>query len=634
MTISFVASYSNLGAGASASPGTITLTVPTGVTKNHLCVLMAANADTYNTAGETLSLPNYWIARASEPAAGNNSQVYIWTNFGGYKAGDTITVNTSNMSIWSFYAVWYDTGGRNINAVSPLTSNGGRSGTSASTVVIPALTTTIASTDILVVSTERTTATGTVVSSITGTSATVTQDFFKEDTGTTGTSGLFGHFTQAAAGSTGSCTITYNSASGNGFGMMLALAPTNKMTTLTDDFTTKNSTNWWFDSTVTVSGNVSIPVTSAYPGMGSNTTYDLTGSEAYLQTVQRANAGNGSVDTQWLLAADGGNLLKWIVEGTSIMAIYVVNGTSTTAFTATYSATTHAWWRIREQSGTTYFDTSTDGSTWTNRASLLNPFPLTAMYVNIMAGYWSTETSPGTAIYDNFNTSAFAAMSTLSDTFATKDTTKWTWGANASLVSGQASMVATAAYDGFITSNFNFDLTNSAAYVQVARIESGTGTAETYFNLYDHNITNDPNKNSFSMHVMSVSGTNTLSTYWKDGAGTSTQIGSATYSATNHLWWRIRHNGSQIVWETSTNGTTWTQLGSAWTPAVPITALRAQVGSGWTGGSYTSSQTALFDNVNTTGASSTVYVGGTNITAVYVGGTTVTAMYIGTTKVF
>jgi hypothetical protein len=38
-----------------------------------------------------------------------------------------------------------------------------------------------------------------------------------------------------------------------------------------------------------------------------------------------------------------------------------------------YSATNHAWLRVRETGGTTYWDTSPDAATWTNRRTLASP---------------------------------------------------------------------------------------------------------------------------------------------------------------------------------------------------------------------------------------------------------------------
>lgn len=191
------------------------------------------------------------------------------------------------------------------------------------------------------------------------------------------------------------------------------------LSTLTDTFTTQDTTKWtWGAAASVVSGQLQCAANSSYTGsVTSATTYDLTGSYAYIQVPQRAGPGNGSVDTTTVVAVDASNNLKLMLEGSSLYCQYTKAGTVTTVATLTYSATTHAWWRIREASGTTYWDTSTDGVTWTQRASVANPFAVTAVKVTIQSGYYGTETTPGTAIFDNFNTAPDSTAPTAPGSF-------------------------------------------------------------------------------------------------------------------------------------------------------------------------------------------------------------------------
>jgi hypothetical protein len=202
--------------GSTAGAGT-SFTVPAGVTPSHLGVVLFASANPY-TSGFTITMPAGWFKQADHPSQASNSEVYVFTRLGGYTAGDTVAWTQNSATGWAYYAVWFDTSGRNVAITGAV---GGRSGTSSADVVIPGITTTVANQDVLVVATERTTATGTVISSWTG--GTPTTDVFAEESGTSNTTGFIGHFTQATAGSTGNRTVTYNSASGNGAGLMLAL---------------------------------------------------------------------------------------------------------------------------------------------------------------------------------------------------------------------------------------------------------------------------------------------------------------------------------------------------------------------------------------------------------------------------
>jgi hypothetical protein len=200
---------------------TTNVTVPTGVTTAHLGVLLVADANNY-ADGSTISISG-WTARASSPAAGNNSNVFIFTRNGGVQAGDTLPVVSGGVAnAFTLYGVWYNTGGYDVAVIG---TPGGRGGTSEATIPIPGITTTVANQDVLVVASERTTATGTVISS--WSPITPTTDYFLEDpsaTANTSTSAFFGHFTQATAGATGTITPTYNSGSGNGVGMLMGVA--------------------------------------------------------------------------------------------------------------------------------------------------------------------------------------------------------------------------------------------------------------------------------------------------------------------------------------------------------------------------------------------------------------------------
>lgn len=192
-----------------------TITPPAGVTSSHLGVIVYANANTFTTA-ETVAISG-WTSRAANPAAGQNMNWTVLTNLGGSAAGTALTVATSGTTTaGAYWAAWYDTGGLDIQAVS---TPSGRGGTSQSTVAITGLTTSTASQNVIIISSERTTATGTVISSWSPSAP--TQDLFLEDTTGTAVSTFIGHFVQATAGATGTYTSTYNSGSGNGVGMML-----------------------------------------------------------------------------------------------------------------------------------------------------------------------------------------------------------------------------------------------------------------------------------------------------------------------------------------------------------------------------------------------------------------------------
>jgi hypothetical protein len=131
--------------------------------------------------------------------------------------------------------------------------------------------------------------------------------------------------------------------------------------------------------------------------------YDLTSSQCTVKLVQRANQGGGTVETQFLVKTDASNAIGFIVSGTGLTMRERAAGTNSDTF-ITFNATNHKYLRIRESAGVLYWDTSPDGTTWTQQRSRTrtgtNP---TAAQVVLQAGYYGTETTPGTAIFDDVN---------------------------------------------------------------------------------------------------------------------------------------------------------------------------------------------------------------------------------------
>lgn len=140
----------------------------------------------------------------------------------------------------------------------------------------------------------------------------------------------------------------------------------------------------------------------AYNVFETVTTYDYTGSAAYLEVVDFGNQGGASAHEvifsalnpgtgeRTYFSASGGLLSAWTPAGIIGAAI-------------TLNTTTHRWLRIRESGGTTFFDTAPDGTTWTNRWSVANPFTMTALRAQASTGCWQNDVT-SYALFDNFNT--------------------------------------------------------------------------------------------------------------------------------------------------------------------------------------------------------------------------------------
>ncbi|CUW31771.1 hypothetical protein [Streptomyces reticuli] len=77
-----------------------------------------------------------------------------------------------------------------------------------------------------------------------------------------------------------------------------------------------------------------------------------------------------------------------------------------------YSSTTHRWLRLREDAGTVYWDTSPDGTTWTNRRTATTPAWVVDAAEQCRLDLWAHRDTGTTdyAAYDNVNTLADGAV--------------------------------------------------------------------------------------------------------------------------------------------------------------------------------------------------------------------------------
>lgn len=132
-------------------------------------------------------------------------------------------------------------------------------------------------------------------------------------------------------------------------------------------------------------------------------TYDLTGDQFVWNIATMVATGVAATAYfQLLTDAAGTKQLYWRQVSNAITARTIVGGVDTQLFTATWSAATYKYLRIREASGTIFFDSSTNGTSWTNRASVANPFVVTSMLVQFAAGCGNVA-SPGSLKLDDVN---------------------------------------------------------------------------------------------------------------------------------------------------------------------------------------------------------------------------------------
>lgn len=224
----------------------------------------------------------------------------------------------------------------------------------------------------------------------------------------------------------GAVTFSGSSASSATHVILAEVLPPALVGTLTDTFTSQDSTKWqgWSAGSVEVaSSRLQVACTLAYPTLTSSAQYNLTGSALLAEIVQTSGVG-GTTDTALYMdtntgGGSGGIALSMLVENTTMYMRYNTGAGNNDTSTA-YNATNHRWWRISESSGTVTWATSPDGTTWTTQRTATPGINVTSFYVHLQAGYWGTETSPRPALFDNVNTPPGAPPAT---TFI-----GWGWG--------------------------------------------------------------------------------------------------------------------------------------------------------------------------------------------------------------
>lgn len=353
-------------------------------------------------------------------------------------------------------------------------------------------------------------------------------------------------------------------------------------------------------------GRARVPCDTGFAAYSSATIYTLQDSNARARIFPPADGGAASEAWAQLLVASS-------TPGTdAVIEVNAANGTITfanrTGFsdpgatTLLYSATNHAWVRIREGGGTLFFDTSADGITWTNQYLTASPAWVSDTDIQIQLLAHRDGGVVDFAEFDSFNiTPSTAVFADLTDDFNDNivDTVKWPDNYNSgpgglpTETGGRARVPCDTGFAAY-ASEAIYRLEGSHAFVE-AFPPPGTGMIEAYCQL---------------LIVSNVDGTQIV---FQIDAATSLVLmtvhvdfvdeGGATipYDPAEHAWLRIREDAGTLYWETAPDGRTWTSQHSDTAPSwvsdndlqVQLLAHCSPVVTGSPTGEY-----AEFDNFN------------------------------------
>jgi hypothetical protein len=302
----------------------------------------------------------------------------------------------------------------------------------------------------------------------------------------------------------------------------------------------------------------------------------------------------------------------WMYESHGSMTFgFTDNGTDTDAGNITYSASAHKWWRMREHAGKLYWDTSPDGTTWTNRASHADPsFDLSQLLGDLNAATTGTNPSdPGTASFDNLDVGAaatpgYCATASFTDDFSSASPVhEWnddSYYAGGACSGGQAAGTAkitvndtsgNGAECAYVSSD-GFSLLGSNAKMQNTQMVSSGASSQAYAFFVLADDADD------ELQFFEYQGT--IYFRWRLGtdAPLTYQIAGQMAWNTNLAYWRFTDaGGGTVIWETSPDSINWTTRASKHI-TFPLTEFQVTFGAGVNSGGP---ETVIFDNYNLPG---------------------------------
>lgn len=177
-----------------------------------------------------------------------------------------------------------------------------------------------------------------------------------------------------------------------------------KVDTLVETFGVLDDDVWegWGSGVAIASGKLAINYLQAGPVLQTTTPYDLTESAVYARVVHTA----GTSNEPYMMFGDPGgifvgNQLQFVLNGGLLFLRELVAGVSNDT-TVAYDAVSMAWWRIRHAGTDVFWDTSPDGTTWTNRRTKTAAFAVTGGRVKFGAFNFAANQVTA-ATFDNVN---------------------------------------------------------------------------------------------------------------------------------------------------------------------------------------------------------------------------------------
>jgi hypothetical protein len=338
---------------------------------------------------------------------------------------------------------------------------------------------------------------------------------------------------------------------------------------------------------------------SSYGEFDSNRAYDFRGDSVSIEVKSAANPTTTAV--VWYGTGYEDNYLGIYEQHGVLYFEQWVAGVKTVLKTTAYNPVAHRHWRFREDGLTTYWETSSDGVSWTTMTQVATAalFPMDLMWVWFGGATEGGEVSPGEIHFDHLNGGGppkgkWCPVSSFKDNFNDGvQSLAWSrsWEDSPGMLSETGgklvvTLVPNSEHSASYVSASAFDLTNSSALIEVPSAVSTADGSKTRIALVtpgDQGIEISEVQGELHFNIKVLNS-------WQN-------IGSLLYSPVQHRWWRIRESSNTLYWETSPDGKAWLIQEQLSPVPIPIDTLDLHVGSdGWL--AQPSPGVSSFDNLN------------------------------------
>jgi hypothetical protein len=283
--------------------------------------------------------------------------------------------------------------------------------------------------------------------------------------------------------------------------------------------------------------------------------FDVRGDSVTLDMPQMVNTSTDAA-AEIVLTATWRDYVEFYQQNGTLWLKSWAGGSQQTAISLPYNPTAHRWIRYREDGGTLYWETSPDGETWNTQHTIQTPDYIARSNLWISVYTSSGEIDSGALEVESVNgggtpSQGWCPATDFTDDFDDNDRgLDWNyWDTNcvAAIQSGRVRF----APDSDLTADCGFELTTAwdlrgeSIHIEIPQVVTATD-ATTYFSITDYN----GSQASFNIQNGGLG-------LWLCDPNCS--MSAITYSPTDHRWLRYRDDGGELLFETSPDGTNWTE---------------------------------------------------------------------------